>query len=124
MPAVYRILIADDDPEQLEVFRALLQHSGYVVELALSAAESLARIAAACPDVFLMDLCLPTSSDGRALIRAVRDAGCSRPIIVLSGWPADLYTTPEERLVSHILMKPVPVPTLLTTLAYLLAPES
>jgi hypothetical protein len=39
------------------------------------------------------------------LIRGIRETGYVLPVIVLSGWPDDLYDTPEERLVSRVLVK-------------------
>jgi hypothetical protein len=56
-----------------------------------------------------------------ALIRRIRDLGYRAPLIVLSGWPADLYDQPEERLVSRILLKPVSARELLHTIRGLLA---
>jgi DNA-binding response OmpR family regulator len=49
----------------------------------------------------------PDAQEGLALIRRIRDLGCRVPLIVLSGWPDDLYGEPEERMVSCILVKPV-----------------
>jgi hypothetical protein len=55
-----------------------------------------------------------------ALIRGIRDLGCRAPVIVLSGWPEDLYGQPEEQLVSCILLKPVRTRELLNTIRDLL----
>jgi DNA-binding response OmpR family regulator len=56
-----------------------------------------------------------------ALIRRIRHLGYRAPVIVLSGWPADLYGQPEERLVSCILLKPVSIRELLHAIRGLLA---
>ena len=56
-----------------------------------------------------------------ALIRRIRDLGYRAPVIVLSGWPEDLYGQSEERLVSRILAKPVSARELLDTIRDLLA---
>ena len=37
-------------------------------------------------------------------------------MIVLSGWPEELYGQPEEHMVSRILLKPVNTPILLETI--------
>ena len=67
-----------------------------------------------------MDLRLP------ALRGRPRPDRCRRPrpaskIVVLSGWPDDLYGRPEETCVEQILLKPVPPAVLLETLRRLLA---
>jgi CheY-like chemotaxis protein len=55
----------------------------------------------------------PDSREGMALIRRIREAGYRAPVIVLSGWPEDLYGEPEEEMVSRIMVKPVRIPLLL-----------
>ena len=41
-------------------------------------------------------------------------------ILVLSGWPEDIYGQPEEELVSRVLLKPVRTPDLLRSIRDLL----
>jgi DNA-binding LytR/AlgR family response regulator len=53
----------------------------------------------------LVDLRFPCAADGLALIREVRRRDSKLPMIVLSGWPDDLYGAPEESLVSRIVLK-------------------
>jgi hypothetical protein len=50
---------------------------------------------------------IPDAAEGLALIRCIRDSGYRAPVIVLSGWPDDLWGQPEEQLVSRIMVKPV-----------------
>jgi hypothetical protein len=40
-------------------------------------------------------------------------------LVVLSGWPDDLYGTPEEKMVSRVMLKPVPSQALLAAIAEL-----
>ena len=54
-----------------------------------------------------------------ALIRRIREAGYRLPVVVLSGWPEDLYGEPEEAMVSRIMVKPVGIPVLLETIEVL-----
>ena len=63
----------------------------------------------------------PDAQEGLALIRRIRDLGCCVPVIVLSGWPDDLYGEPEEQLVSCILLKPVKTREFLDAIRGLLA---
>ena len=51
----------------------------------------------------------------------IRDLGYRAPVIVLCGWPEDLYGQPEEQLVSRILLKPVRTHDFLNTIRDLLA---
>ena len=108
-----RILAADDDQEQLNLRKRLLEAAGHEVDLALDPDETMRRLQQGVTDLVIMDLRFPNaqgtpdSAEGLALIRRIRKAGYRAPVIVLSGWPEDLYGQPEERMVSRILIKPV-----------------
>jgi CheY-like chemotaxis protein len=99
------ILVADDDVEQVAVHRRLLEALGYEVDTALSPSETLRKFGRRTPDVTLVDLRFPRAADGLALIRDMRQSGYRNPIIVLSGWPDDLYGEPEEQMVSRVVVK-------------------
>jgi CheY-like chemotaxis protein len=114
-----RILVADDDPQQLYLRIMLLEAGGHQVTAALGAAETLGHVEQSAPDLIIMDLRFPNatgepdSREGLALIRRIRESGCRAPVIVLSGWPEDLYGTPEEQMVSRVMVKPVGMAVLL-----------
>jgi CheY-like chemotaxis protein len=114
------ILVADDDDEQIAVQRRLLEALGYRVGTASSPADTLRELQRSPPDLIIVDLRFPLAADGLTLIRGIRQTGCRLPVIVLSGWPDDLYGTPEEQLVSRILVKGC-VRELLQTIEELLA---
>jgi CheY-like chemotaxis protein len=122
-----RILVADDDVLQLDLRKQLLEIAGYQVEIALTAHQTVRHLETAPADLVIMDLRFPNemgepdAREGMALIRRIRDLGCSVPVIVLSGWPEDLYGQPEEQLVSRILLKPVRTRELLHAIRDLLA---
>ncbi|MGD0775288.1 MAG: response regulator [Candidatus Solibacter sp.] len=122
-----RILLADDDAVQLDLHKQILEIAGYQVETALTASRTVRCIEKAPPDLTIMDLRFPNAlgesdpREGMALIRRIRHLGYRAPVIVLSGWPADLYGQPEERLVSCILLKPVSIRELLHAIRGLLA---
>lgn len=121
-----RILVADDDLQQLQVQKRLLEALGNEVDVASSPPETLLRVGEGKADLIVMDLRFPNASghsdagEGMALIRAIREAGCRLPLIVLSGWPDDLYGSPEEKMVSRIMVKPVGLMVLLRTITELL----
>ena len=122
-----RILVADDDAVQLDLRRTVLEFAGHQVDLALSVMSAVRHLEHRRTDLVIMDLRFPNatgepdSGEGIALIRRIRELGCSAPVIVLSGWPEDLYGQPEERMVSRILLKPVKTPALLAAVRELIA---
>ncbi len=120
-----RILVADDDLEQLLMRKDLLEAGGHVVDVALCANTTAQLIEGGHADLVIMDLRFANAAGeqdsqlGLALIRRIRELGCRVPVIVLSGWPEDLYGQPEESLVSKVIVKPVPVHVLLDAIAEL-----
>ena len=66
-----RVLVVDDDPSCGSALRTLLGDEGFDVDVASSAEEALARIAASPPDVLLSDIRMP-GMDGFALLREAR----------------------------------------------------
>ena len=119
-----QVLVAEDDAVQLELRAKLLETGGHQVSLACCPDEALRLLPSA--DVIIMDLRFrnrqgdPDAQEGLLLIRKIRDAGCQAPVIVLSGWPEELVGSPEERLVSRVMVKPVGLAALLAAIADLL----
>jgi CheY-like chemotaxis protein len=107
------ILIADDDPVQLDLRKSFLESQEHEVSIALSVRQTVRFLEARTPDLVILDLRFPNavgesdSGEGLALIRRIRDVNGRIPILVLSGWPADLDGHPEEKLVTRVLLKPV-----------------
>jgi len=122
-----RILVADDDAEQLVLWKTVLESGGHEVRVALCVAGTLQQLAAHGADLIMMDLRFPNAAgdadaaEGRALIRGIRDHGCEAPVIVMSGWPEALEGQPEARMVSRVMVKPVRVAALLAAIAELVA---
>jgi len=100
-----RILVADDSLDQVTVQRKLLETLGYQVGTAMSPDETLRELERTRPDLVVVDLRFPQAADGLELIRGIRRRDSKLPMIVLSGWPDDLYGAPEESLVSRIVVK-------------------
>jgi two-component system, OmpR family, response regulator MprA len=78
-----RVLVVDDDRAVRESLRRSLEFNGYEVRLAADGAEALAGIAAAAPDVVVMDVMMPRL-DGIETTKALRTAGNDVPILVLT----------------------------------------
>ncbi|MEO8369455.1 MAG: response regulator [Candidatus Solibacter sp.] len=121
-----RILVADDDAIQLDLRKQLLEIAGYKVDIAFTALQTLHLLEKRSPDLVIVDLRLPNelgeadAREGLALIRRIREVALRVPILVLSGWPDDIYGQPEEQLVARVLLKPVRTRELLNTIEELL----
>jgi CheY-like chemotaxis protein len=67
-----KILIAEDNATNRELFRELLESRGYAVEEACDGREALRMIEQAQPDILLLDIGMPVL-DGFAVVRAIRE---------------------------------------------------
>lgn len=81
-PDTPRVLVVDDDPALRELLADYLGSSGFVVDAAGDGAQMRERIAAAPPDVLVLDLMLP-GEDGLSLARELRRSS-ALPILMLS----------------------------------------
>ena len=104
---MYRLLIVDDDVQQLGIRKLLLEAAGHQVAVAEDAPAARRLLAEQCPDAMVMDLRLPKLKDGLGLIRWVNEQRLAARIIVLSGWTEELCDLPEEKLVACVLGKPI-----------------
>lgn len=116
-----RILVVEDDADQREIRRLILERSGHTVAAAASSSDALAHVEAHDADCVLMDLRLPRPADGLRLIEDIRARDQRLPVVVLSGWPEDLEQSPLASRVSATLKKPVETDRLLRTINRLLA---
>src|SRR5512136_1816381 len=66
-----RILVVDDNPENLEIFRARLASHGYEILTARDGEEGLATARGALPDLILLDIMMP-KMDGIEVCRQLR----------------------------------------------------
>ena len=67
-----KILIAEDNATNRELFRELLEARGYTVVEACDGPEALRMIEQAQPDLLLLDIGMPLL-DGFAVVRAIRE---------------------------------------------------
>ncbi len=82
-PEKPHVLVVEDDRAVRESLRRSLEFNGYTVRLAGDGAEALAVIGDADPDVVVMDVMMPRL-DGLEATRALRAAGNSVPVLVLT----------------------------------------
>ncbi len=83
-----RVLVVDDEPAILRFLRPSLATQGYVVSEAEDGKSALDAIRGKSADVVVLDLGLP-DMDGLDIIRQLREAGETLPIIVLSSREAE-----------------------------------
>ena len=103
-----KILVVEDELDQLAIRCQLLEHAGYEVLTAQTAMDALPQLPGC--QVVLTDLRIPTLEDGLRLIQAA--AAASARVVVLSGAEADSALPVDE-----FLTKPCSSKKLLETVA-------
>ncbi len=78
------ILVVDDERAIRDLLRTALEGAGYAVTEAASGVEALAQVAAAAPDMVLIDIVMP-EMDGIETIRRLRAEAPGLRIVALSG---------------------------------------
>ncbi|WP_354643156.1 response regulator transcription factor [Kitasatospora camelliae] len=78
-----RVLVVDDDAAIRRSLERGLRLSGFTVQLAEDGAAALERLAAAQPDVLVLDVSMPGLS-GTELCRTLRARGDDTPVLMLS----------------------------------------
>ena len=89
MTRARRLLIVDDDADLRQALvEQLALHPEFEVEAVETATAALKAVAAATPDLIIMDVGLP-DLDGREAVKRMRREGYRRPIIVLTAHDSD-----------------------------------
>lgn len=80
-----RILVADDEPDLLQIMRETLEREGFRVDTAVDGADALSQIRANPPDIAVLDLRMP-ALDGFGVCRELRKDPIYEhlPVIILS----------------------------------------
>ncbi|MCG5235901.1 response regulator transcription factor [Xanthobacter oligotrophicus] len=78
-----KLLVVDDEPAIRKLLNAGLSTQGYDVTSAATAAEAIARVGEARPDLVILDLGLP-DMPGRDLLARWRAEGLDVPVVILS----------------------------------------
>ncbi len=78
-----RLLAVEDEADLSELVKANLARHGFAVDLAATLADAEACLNTTAYDVILLDLQLP-DGDGLALLKRVRDAGQTTPVIAVT----------------------------------------
>jgi DNA-binding response OmpR family regulator len=110
-----RILLVDDDEMVRETFRAVLEIHGFHVTTAESVSQAIHLIDTETFDVLLSDLHMPGAADGFTVISAMRHKNPSAVTLLFTGYPA-LKEAMDAILLQadEILVKPMPIPEMMT----------
>lgn len=127
-----KILLADDDPDVVEVVSMLLEDEGYEVVTARDGAEALEKIKLENPDLIILDLLMP-HVDGFAVFDMLRDPRYERwsriPVVILTSVREEVSNRRYELETGHkmdyaaYLEKPADPDLLLETISRLVSRE-
>ena len=104
-----RVLVVDDNTDNAELLKILLEEEGHETFMAHDGVEGLAAAERLRPDVVLMDLGLPRI-DGFDACRRIREQAWGKQIlmIAITGWGQDVdRRKSQEAGFDHHLVKPV-----------------
>ena len=87
------VLLVEDDLDTLDLLSAALKHQKAIVTAVSSAAEALASIRAATPDIVVSDIAMP-DEDGYELIKKIQAMGNGQPPPVIA---ITAYAKEEDR---------------------------
>jgi DNA-binding response OmpR family regulator len=110
------VLLVEDDPSVLEMYRLKLELDGYRVNTALDGEDGLRKAGDLRPDIIFLDIRLP-KIDGLEVLRKLRMDDRTReiPVIILSNYDEDDLVARGLRLGAHeYLIKARTTPTSLS----------
>lgn len=111
------VLIIDDDPDFIAVYKTILEKSDYRIASAMSAEEGYSMIEKTNPDLIILDIMMENPDSGFELARKLKNDQITIPIILSSS----IATASEELFdmdslnVKTVLQKPVEFNLLLET---------
>ncbi|HEY8498720.1 MAG TPA: response regulator transcription factor [Limnochordales bacterium] len=83
-----RLLVADDEPDVVELVRIFFEQHGWQVDGACDGQSALEAARRAAYDAILLDVAMP-GPDGRTVCRMLRDEGVDVPILMLTARDSD-----------------------------------
>jgi CheY-like chemotaxis protein len=100
------VLVIDDQPDLVQVVQNILEARGFTVDTALSGKDGLALAEVSKYSVVVTDLAMPDLS-GWELAERIHGAQPKTPIILITGWAADIE---EDRLAEANIHAVLPKP--------------
>jgi DNA-binding response OmpR family regulator len=115
-----RVLVVDDDPAIVQIYKEVLDRDGFETLVAGSCAEALTRLEAVQGDVraLVIDLGLP-DGDGSDFSRTVASRFGERPALYVSGWTDEFWQLDDVPGPWLIMRKPVPIAKLRAAVQWL-----
>ncbi len=115
LPDTARVMVAEDDPDLIELLSLFLKRGGYELVLASDGQQAINKALAEQPDIVLMDVNMPVL-DGLSAVRELRNQGFTKPVIALT---ASLSANDRDQAFAWgcdgYLVKPISMPELLST---------
>ena len=113
-----KILIVDDNPDIILVFKTFLSHKGYTIIVANSGEECLEALNNETPDLILMDIMMPDGIDGWETTRKIKTNEQTKdiPVSMLSakGDAESMEKSFNYAYADQHICKPVELDALLT----------
>jgi CheY-like chemotaxis protein len=111
-----KLLVVDDDPDILQLLKAVLEAYHFAVELASNGREALERVRAAVPDGILLDLRMPVMDGFQALDILRREYPGILVIVITASKTGDIAQQVQTRGAHGCLLKPFDPQALQATL--------
>jgi len=90
-----RVLLVDDEPDQIELYRFGLEHAGFVILAAYDGTSAIELARSARPDVIVLDLRMP-DLDGWEVCAALKADSRTAPIPIVILTAVASSTLPAE----------------------------
>lgn len=87
-PATPSVLVVDDEPDITEVLEDLLQHEGYLTDVARTGAEAIAKAKEHPFGAVVLDIGLP-DLDGFSVLKLLQEIDPQLPVIILSAYKTE-----------------------------------
>jgi DNA-binding response OmpR family regulator len=101
-----KVLLADDDQDQLDLRSLLFAKKGFETIAVTTAAAALEEAKAQRPQCAVIDLRIPTEALGLGLIRDLKAFDAAMRVFVLTGGdPNRINALPERSLVEEVIVK-------------------
>jgi len=112
------LMVVDDDPNQRRLLIDTLTPLGFNI-IAVADGNSCLKMLDQCsPKLFMLDISMPDMS-GWELVTELRERGVNAPLVMISAEADEGFGLGKEKqLHNDYLVKPVNMPSLLSTLAY------
>ena|SRR5438270_2955351 len=115
-----KVLLADDDSDQLTLRSMLLEKSGFETFEASDSHAAVRIVSSHRPECAVIDLRIPTEDAGRRLIRDLKSIDSNLHVFVLTGAdPARFARAEERKLVDEVIVKGASMATLIKKLRLL-----